>query len=697
MTENALNNSSCLLEIGTEDLPARFIPPAMKQLKENAEKIFRENYVPFGGIETYGTPRRLAVIADGIPQMQEDRVKEVFGPSKKAAFDIEGKPTKAALGFAASQGVSVESLVIMQKDKGEYVVAVIAEKGVHVSEVLPDILKKLLFSLHLPKSMRWGDRTIRFARPIRWLLALFGNTVIRFEVDGIQSDMVTKGHRFLSPEAVQINEISGYKNLLANHYVIIDPQERKGLILERTAKLLDPLGEKVMPDEELLDTVVNLVEYPVPVMAQFSEEYLALPSELLIIVMKGHQKYFAVENKAGELTNHFVVVSNTSGENADTVRIGAERVIRARFEDARFYYEEDTKKPLVERLEELKKVTFQESLGSVYKKTERIVSNAGFLAGRIVPSGKENVIRAAQLAKTDLVTGVVREFPELQGVMGRYYALHDKEEEVVAQAIQEHYLPTHSGGELPETDTGAIVSIADKIDTIAAFFSIGLVPTGSEDPFALRRAALGIITILFDKGYDLTIRELVEQALSNLQVAGNMQEREHAILKFFEGRLETVLLDQGYSPDLVSSILPLSLVLRLQEVRNRLDALREFKEKAEYNDFLAAVKRANNIIPKKALPEINPALLTEAQEQKLKETLDLLKPALLKHKEEGSCQDALMLLTSLTEPVNHFFDHVLVMDKNEEVKQNRLALLTDVWETVSAIADFSKLQPGSSP
>ncbi|MDQ7786099.1 MAG: glycine--tRNA ligase subunit beta [Thermodesulfovibrionales bacterium] len=692
MTENALNNSLCLLEIGTEDLPARFIPPAMKQLRENAEKIFRENYVPFAGIRTYGTPRRLAVIVDGIPQMQEDRVKEVFGPSKKAAFDIQGNPTKAARGFAASQGVSVERLVIMQKDKGEYVVAVIAEKGVHVTEVLPDILKKLLFSLHLPKSMRWGDRTIRFARPIRWLLALFGNTVIRFEVDGIQSDMVTKGHRFLSPEAFQIKEISEYKNLLANHSVIVDSQERKKLIIERTAKLLEPLGEKVMPDEELLDTVVNLVEYPVPVIAQFSEEYLALPSELLITVMKGHQKYFAVENKAGELTNHFIVISNTSGENADTVRIGAERVIRARFEDARFYYEEDTKKPLVERLEELKKVTFQESLGSVYKKTERIVSNAGFLAGRIVPSGKENVIRAAQLVKTDLVTGVVREFPELQGVMGRYYALHDREEEVVAQAIQEHYLPTHSGGKLPETDTGTILSLADKIDTIAAFFSIGLVPTGSEDPFALRRAALGIITILFGKGYDLTIRELAEQALSNLQEAGNMQETENAMLKFFEGRIETVLLDQGYSPDLVSSILPLSMVLRLQEVRHRLDALREFKKKEEYNDFLAAVKRVNNIKPKQALPEVTYQLLKEEQEKQLKEKLDSIKPALVKHVKNNTFQDALMLLSSLTEPINQFFDHVLVMDKSEEIKQNRLSLLFEVWQTVSHIADFSKLQ-----
>lgn len=697
MTENALKHSACLLEIGTEDLPARFMPLAMKQLRENAENIFRDRYVPFAGIRTYGTPRRLAVIVDGIPRMQEDRIKEVFGPSKKAAFDSDGRPTKAALGFAASQGVGVENLVLRQKDKGEYVVAVIAEKGVRVTEVLPDILKKLLFSLHLPKSMRWGNRTIRFARPIRWLLALFDKTVIGFDIDGIQSNTFTRGHRFLSPAAFPITEISGYEKLLAENYVIVDPQKRKKLIIGRTERLLEPLGEKVMNDGELLETVVNLVEYPVPVIARFSEEYLALPNELLITVMKGHQKYFAVENAAGELTNHFIVVSNTGEENAATVKIGAERVIKARFEDAKFYYEEDTKKPLIERLEELKNVTFQESLGSIYAKVERIVSNAEYLAGKVIPSEKERVIRAAQLSKADLVTGVVREFPELQGVMGRYYSLHDREDEAVAQAVQEHYLPTHSGGKLPETDAGAVLSIADKMDTIAAFFSIGLVPTGSEDPFALRRAALGVITILFEKGYHLTVRGLVERALLNLDGAGNIQEVEMAIQKFFEGRIETVLLDQGYSPDLVSSILPSSLALHLHDVRSRLDALSEFRGNEGYNDFLAAVKRVNNIIPKKTLPEVRPELLTEVHEQNLREAHDSLLPALAKCIADGSYPDALVILTSLTEPINRFFDHVLVMDKREEVKQNRLALLTAVWNTASAIADFSKLHPADSP
>jgi glycyl-tRNA synthetase beta chain len=692
MTDNATNNASLLLEIGTEDLPARFISPAMQQLKDNAERILKESYIHFAGVRTYGTPRRLAVTIEGMSRMQEDRVKEIFGPSKKAAFDAQGTPTKAALGFAASLGISVGDLVLKQKDKGEYVVAVVAEKGLHVSEVLPDILQKLVFSLYLPKSMRWGNHSIRFARPIRWLLALFENTLISFEIEGIKSDTLTKGHRFLSPAAFKVKEIPGYKKLLANNYVIVDPQERKKIITEKTAKLLEPFQEKIVPDEELLDTVVHLVEYPVPVLVQFSEEYLALPKELLIIVMKGHQKYFAVENQAGQLTNHFVVISNTSEENADTVRIGAERVIRARFEDARFYYEEDMKTPLINRLEELKKVTFQESLGSIYKKTERILSNAGFLAERIIPSEKENVMRAAHLAKTDLITGLVREFPELQGVMGKYYALHDGEGDAVARAVEEHYLPTHSGGKIPGTDAGAILSIADKTDTIAAFFSIGQIPTGSEDPFALRRAALGVIMILLDKGYDLTIRELVEKALSNLTETKDVQETRDAILKFFEGRIETVLLDQGYSQDLVASMLALSLIVRLKEVRYRLDALNEFRKKEICSDFLAAVKRVNNIKPKQALPEATYQLLKEEQEKTLKENLDSIKPVLVKHIEDNAFQDALMLLSSLTEPINQFFDHVLVMDKSEEIKQNRLSLLSEVWQTVSRVADFSRLK-----
>jgi glycyl-tRNA synthetase beta chain len=685
------NNPSFLLEIGTEDLPARFISPALQQIKDNTVRILRENSIACSGIKVFGTPRRLALIAEGIPRMQADRTKEVYGPSKKAAFDASGNPTRAAAGFAQSQGVSVESLVIRKKDKGEYVVAVIEEKGMHVGEVLPEILKKIVLSIHLPKAMQWGDSTLRFVRPIRWLLALFDTDTISFDIDGIRSSNLTRGHRFLSPAAFQIKEIPSYRKLLSNNYVIVDIEERKKVITEKMRDLLSERGERPIEDDELLDTVVNLVEYPVPVIATFSDDYLKLPKELLITVMKGHQKYFAVENADGAITNSFVVISNTTEDNADTVRVGAERVIRARFEDARFYFEEDGKKPLSDRIADLKKVTFQENLGSLYKKIERMEAIAGFLADKLIPSAKDKLIRAAWLAKTDLISGVVREFPELQGIMGKYYAAHDGEDREVAGAIEEHYLPSYSGGVLPKTDIGALLSMADKMDNIAAFFSIGLIPTGSEDPFALRRQALGIIAILFDKGYDITLEDFLDKALENFPDAGNLSEVREKILQFYGARLETILADKGYSSDLIQSILPMATHMQLNEMLERLAAIEAFKKTQAYNDFLAAIKRINNIIPKTAVSELETKLLLEESEKQLWEKLFSVRSGLTGFLEGRKYHDAISLLASLTGPVNTFFEKVLVMDKREEIKLNRLSLLNEVWITVSAISDFSKL------
>ncbi len=691
MTVNMANTSSILLEIGTEDLPARFIPLSISQLKENTARILSESHIGFNEVKAYGTPRRLALIADGVSLTQEDSIREVFGPSRKAAFDENGKPTKAATGFAQSQGVGVESLVIKQREKGEYVVAVIEEKGGHVKEVLPEILKKIVLSIHLPKSMRWSDKTVRFARPIRWVLALFDKEIIRFDIDGIESSNLTRGHRFLSPASFQIKEIPSYRKLLGNNCVIIDPGERKRVITERTEGLLEPSGERLIEDEDLLDTVVNLVEYPVPVVAEFPREYLDLPKELLITVMKGHQKYFAVEGKDGVITNHFVVVSNTGEENAETVKTGAERVIKARFEDARFYFEEDRKRRLSERIEDLKKVTFQEGLGNLFEKSARLASIAGYIADKLFPSSREDIIRAAWLAKTDLITGVVREFPELQGVIGKYYAMLDGERNEVGAALEEHYMPVHSGGKLPQTDAGALLGIADKIDNISAFFSIGLTPTGSEDPFALRRQALGIIAILLEKDYSLTLKELTVKALDALARVENLSEIEEKILRFFENRLEMVFTDRGYSPDLIQSVLPVSCDVELKDLQGRLEALRDFQKATGYNDFLTAMKRVNNIVPKTAVSQLRMELLTEEPEKKLKERLDSVTLGLASLLQSRKYSDAIRLLTMLTEPVNNFFDKVLVMDKNEEIRTNRLSLLKNTWERVSQVADFSKL------
>lgn len=683
--------SSFLLEIGTEDLPARFVSPAMRQLEENTSAILRDLNIPFSDIKTYGTPRRLAVIAGGLPQMQPDRVREVFGPSRKVAFDEFGNPTKAAEGFARSQGVRVENLVIKNKDKGEYVVAVLDEKGCPISEVMPDVLKRIVFSLHLPKSMRWGNGDFRFARPIRWLLALLDDEPIAFEIDGIKSGSTTMGHRFLSPAPFRLRTISGYRSLLADNYVIVNREERLKLISDRMENLLRPFGEKPVHDTELLETVVNLVEYPVPVLATFPEGYLSLPRELLITVMKGHQKYFAVEDADGRITNHFVVISNTGEENADTVRLGAERVIKARFEDARFYFEEDRKTPLEKKREGLRKVTFHERLGSVFDKTERIESLIEFLSTRALPVRNDHLIRAARISKADLITGVVREFPELQGTMGKYYALLDGEAAEVAHALEEQYLPASSGGILPRTDIGALLGIADKIDTIAAFFSIGIIPTGSEDPFALRRQALGIIAIMLEKHIDVPLKDLVDQALGAFSRAEYREAAERQIPAFFENRLETVFSDFGYASDVIHSVLRTSLQVPLYDVRMRLDALTRFKNHRSAPEFLGAVKRVNNILLTSPVYHLRSELLQEEAEMILKAKLDVVKGGLPDLMKDRRYDDVIILLSTLAEPINRFFDHILVMDKREEIKQNRLALLQEVWKTVSTLADFSQL------
>lgn len=686
---------SLLLEIGTEDIPARFIPSAMQQLKDNSGIIFRESNIKFSALKAYGSPRRLALIADGIPHMQEDRKKEVFGPAKKISFDSNGKPTKAAIGFANSQGVSVESLLVKNKDKGEYVVAVKEEKGVRVKEILPDVLKKILFSIHLPKSMRWGDNNIRFVRPIRWLLAVLDKEPVIFEVDGIKSGSSTRGHRFLSPGAFQIKEISGYSRLLATNYVIVDPEERKKIISDNIEKLSLSVGGRPVEDAALIETVANLVEYPMPVLGSFSREYLRLPRELLITVMREHQKYFAIENSGGALLNHFIVISNTNKENSETVRVGAERVIKARFEDARFYFSEDSKKRLENRIDDLRGVTFQDKLGSLYDKALRVRNIALYLSSKINPSLARDAERAALLSKTDLMTGVVREFPELQGIMGRYYAINDNENQDVAKALMEQYLPAYQGDRLPRTETGAILSLADKIDTIASFFSIGLIPTGSEDPFALRRQALGVIAIISEKGYDISLRELADEAFKNLREAKQSSEMTETAIQFFEQRLEPLFSSQGYGFDVIQSLLKHSTEAPLKEIKSRLEAVREFKKNAVYNDFLTAIKRVRNIIPDGKLPALQPRLLSEEPEKKLYEKFHSLKAEIEELLSGLKYSDALIKLSALTGSINDFFDNILVMDKREEIKLNRLALLRHIWELSSSIADLSRLEPAS--
>jgi glycyl-tRNA synthetase beta chain len=694
MTENIQPDTApalpiLIFEIGTEEVPARFLPDAMVQLKENTERLFTDYRLRSGTLKTYSTPRRLSLIAE-VERSQTAVQKEVWGPPENAAFDKEGRPTKAAEAFAKSQGIEISDISVREKGKGRYVVTTVTESSRKTSEILSEILPKLLEALHFPKAMRWGDGSFKFVRPIHWILSIYDNQKVQFEIEGINSGNITRGHRFLSPASFEIKDAKSYINLLRNNFVILDPAERKKIIAEGARKLASSVNASVIEDEGLLNHITFLVECPVPVLGGFSPDYLDLPKELLITVMKDHQKYFALENGNGALANYFVVVSNTRQENAETVRKGAEKVIKARFEDARFYYEDDKKVTLMERLEGLKKVVFHDRLGSTHDKSMRIASVADFLADRCRPSRKEEIHTAALLSKSDLISGVVREFPELQGIMGGYYARHEEYKKEIVQAIREQYLPGYSGDSLPESHTGAIVSLADKLDNIASFFMLGLVPTGTEDPFALRRQTIGTILILVDKKYDISLDELINAALKPYSI-DDRPGVINSIVRFFEQRFDPIFQSAGFSTDMISAVVPFVRNMPFHIIRDRLEALNQLRQDAGCEGFLLIIKRINNIAPKAAVPPVNTRLLVQEEEKSLHAAIEKIAPQIASVLQTNEPTEAIRLLMSLREPVNLFFDKVLIMDKDEAIKQNRLSLIKTIQSIGLQIADFSKL------
>ncbi len=690
------DNQSLVFEIGAEEIPARFLPAMISQLKNLCGQALNELSVDFSEINVYGTPRRLSLILRGLPQRQSSVRKVVFGPPANVAFDENGVPTRAAVGFAVSQGVDVESLKIEKKGKGEYVVAIIEKEGRPVRELLPDMLKKIILSLNFPKSMRWGEGSFRFVRPVHWILAVIDGDVIDLEIDGLRSGNRTWGHRFLSPDPVEIHGADEYTGLLEESFVVVDQGRRREEIRESVSRLSERAGGRAVEDEALLETVTFLVEYPNAVPCLFSGEYLTLPKELLITVMRDHQKYFAIERGDGTLLNRFVVVSNTGRENEGAVRSGAERVIRARFEDARFYYEDDLKRPLSDRVEELKRVTFQEKLGSLYDKVQRVYRVASELSV-LVPHASEKIKRAALLSKCDLITGVVREFPELQGLMGKYYALHWGEDEEVAEAIYEQYLPAHAGGDLPSTDTGAVLSIADRIDNVVTFFSIGLKPSGSEDPFALRRQALGIIALLINRGFAVSLEELLQIALKGPLETGvnNTDTLKQEVLDFFLQRLEHLFISEGYPHDTVQAVMGKSKDLPLVRVKELMDAVELFKREPVYNETLIALKRVFNILKGVREPlagEVDEGLFMHEEEKVLYKSAMEIAEKVRGSVERFEYLNALLLTGGLSGPINAFFDNVLVMDRDERVRLNRLRLLAMVNRIASGFMDIYRLQ-----
>jgi glycyl-tRNA synthetase beta chain len=681
-----------LLEIGTEEIPSGFIPGALADMKGFLEKEFQNQRIACKEIKAMGTPRRLVVAATGVAAIQEGRLTEVIGPAKRIAFDEQGQPTKAALGFARGQGVSVEELQIAKTDKGEYICARKEEKGEETLQLLPAILLRLVSSVSFPKSMRWMDLENTFARPIHWIIALFDGTVVPFQVGNVSSANLSRGHRFMAPGSFQVKDLSEYLRRLKNSFVIVNPEERKELIVAELNKAANEVSGCILPDDELLEIVTFLVEFPVAIRGSFSKEYLALPREVLISAMREHQRYFSLTDANGGLLPYFVTISNTRPRDPKVVARGNERVLQARLSDANFFYVEDGKVPLIQRLEGLKRVVFHSKLGTSYEKVMRLSTLAEYLTERIDPSLHETVKRASLLCKGDLITGMVGEFPSLQGVMGRVYALRSGEKEAVAQAIYEHYLPTSAGGALPSAHAGAMLSIADKLDTIVGCFGVSLVPTGTADPYALRRQTIGIINIVLERRYSLSLSELIERSLTLLaeKIERPPQEIKTDVLEFFKGRLQNLLNSKGISPDAIEAALAVGFD-DIVDVQERAKALHNLRSEPDFDSLAIAFKRVVNISKSHSAQNIDPGSFEGDVERKLFEIYQTIGQMALEKIARKDYPAALKDLSLLRQPVDEFFDGVLVMAEDEKIKNNRLSLLSHISQLFFKIGDFSKI------
>jgi glycyl-tRNA synthetase beta chain len=681
-----------LLEIGTEEIPAGFLPKAMADMANLIRAELENAQLAFGAIRTLATPRRLLLVVEGIEEHQPTLRSEVMGPAKSVAFDAAGKPTKAGEGFARGQGVAVDQLVIVETEKGAYVCAKKEQAGRPTAELLTEILPRLVPAISFKKSMRWKDLEVRFARPVHWIVALYGGAVVPFSFGNIDSGNQTRGHRFMAPGVFEVKDFSQYLRECERHFVIVDPEKRKAIIRAEVARLAKEAGGEVLADEELLEQVAYLVEYPSAVLGTFNPDFLQVPKEVLITSMRSHQRYFSLVDASGKLMPAFITINNTLTPDPSVVVRGNERVLRARLSDARFFFEEDKKVPLATRVEALKSVVYQAKLGTSFEKMERFRALAVALAEQLAPTLKEQVARAATLCKADLVSGMVGEFPEVQGVMGREYALLEGEDAEVAQAIYEHYLPTQAGGAIPSGDLGAFVSIADKLDTLCGCFGVGLIPTGTADPYALRRSAIGILNIILGRGYRLSLPGLVDRSLDLLtaKLSRPRPEVRADVLEFLRLRLVNLLAGQGYPQDVVDAVLSASYE-DVADALARVKALAELKGREDFEPLAVAFKRVVNIIKGGVDTPVAPALFAAPCEATLHEATGQAAGRVARAVAIGDYASALRAIAGLRGAVDGFFEGVMVMADQDAVRINRLALLTGVARLFEGIADFSRI------
>jgi glycyl-tRNA synthetase beta chain len=685
-----------LYEIGTEEIPARYMAATLEQVKSIAESRLLQNRIAFDEIKTYGTPRRIVLFVKGIAEQQDDLEELVKGPSGKAAYDESGNPSKALLGFLKGHKAELQQVFLQELSGVEYIYYKKHEKGQSVREVLKTMLPDILTSITFPKSMKWGNKSFRFARPVRWLVPILGDELIEFDKDGILCSRYTKGHRVLSEGSIEIKDASKYFDKLREGYVIVNQEERRSLIRKQCVELAREKGGEVLMDEELLEEIVYLVEYPTALLGSFEAEYLKLPKEVVITPMKEHQRYFPVIDKNKKLMNYFITVRNGDNRFLETVQQGNEKVLRARLADADFFYSEDRKNSLEDCVEKLKNVVFQETLGTIYDKTQRIIAIAEYISemAGLSSDAKKNLIRAAYLCKADLVTGMVKEFDELQGIMGREYAILQGENDEVADAILEHYLPRFAGDYTPETAAGSILSISDKMDTICGCFAIGIQPTGSQDPYALRRQAIGITSIILEAKMHLGLAQLAGITLKAFAEKGILKGDEKAIkrdiIEFFRQRFRNAMIDKGFEYDIIDAVKNAEFD-DMYDSYLKIKELSEWKNRDEFLSILGSFNRVSNLASKALNTDMNLELFTEKAELELLKSFERVNAEYECSVDKREYGKALKLMITLKKPIDDFFDNIMVMVEDEDIRNNRLGLLKSITNMMNRIADLSAI------
>lgn len=688
-----------LFEIGTEEIPASYVPPVLNQLKKIASESLSTHRIQFGEVQTYGTPRRITLAIQEIRTLQETQETEVVGPPKQIAFDDNNEPTKAAIGFAKTQGVEISDLRIVETERGEYIAASKKEIGLPTSEILQSLLPEWIESLRFPKTMQWenidnvSEVRPRFARPIRWIVALLGENIIDCTYGAAQAGRHTFGHRSLYPDPLTLDSanVASYIQKLDDTGVIVCPIKRREIIEKDVRNTFESEGCLVNIDEELLDTVNYLVENPQPVVGNYSESHLEIPPEVLITAMKKHQRYFPMWKSESELAPKFITISNGTEGNIEGVRHGNERVLNARLNDAEFFYKEDQKTPLAEKVDRLDSVIFHAKLGSLLNKAERLKILVRFIGTelKIPETTIHQIEQAAWLCKADLTTHMVIEFPSLQGVTGQYYARNSGESEQVATAIAEHYQPLGADTPLPESEVGAILAIADKIDTIVGYFGIEERPTGSQDPYSLRRHALGTIRILQDRQSPLSLDAVVDKTISLYDV-DLVDDTLTSVLSFIKERLRVILQNYEYPPDLADAVLAVGNV-DIIDILNRAEALAEFRLTPNFEDIYNALNRVLRILPDDTSENVDQSLLIDDAEKQLYKHITDAEPDLEISIQKRLYSQLLKQLTELQPSIDQFFDDVLVMAKESNIRDNRLAILNRIAKRIYAIADLTKL------